>query len=151
MHDAIDMAERYLREHATRDRKVLLVITDGNDNASVTPVDRIEQQAARSDTVIDAIGLFPERDPSKAKTAHHELDRLAERTGGVAYYPTSVDQVETVAVDLARQIRNQYTIAYAPLNQALDGSYRTIRLAVAGPERFSVHTRTGYRATASPP
>jgi Ca-activated chloride channel family protein len=151
MHDAIDTAERYLREHATRDRKVLLVITDGNDNASLTPIERIEQQAEQQDTVLDGIGLFAEGDSSKAKTAHHELDRLAERTGGVAYYPTNIDQVEEVALDLARQIRNQYTIAYAPLNQALDGSYRTIQLKVAGPEKYSVRTRPGYRATAAAP
>jgi hypothetical protein len=51
------------------------------------------------------------------------------------------------ALKLARQIRNQYTIAYSPLNQALDGSYRTIRLTVTGSDRLVVHTRPGYRAT----
>jgi Ca-activated chloride channel family protein len=75
------------------------------------------------------------------------LDRLAERTGGMAYYPANIDAIGPVALDIARQIRNQYTIAYAPLNQALDDSYRTIRLAVSGPERLSVRTRAGYLAT----
>ena len=147
MRDAVVMAERYLRDHATRDRKVLVVITDGNDNASLTTVDRLRKQAEESETVIDAIGLFGDGETSKARTGRHELGALTERTGGVAYYPESIDQIESVAVALARQIRNQYTIAYSPLNQALDGSYRTIRLTVTGSAGFVVHTRPGYRAT----
>jgi Ca-activated chloride channel homolog len=147
MRDAVGMAERYLRDHATRDRKVLVVITDGNDNASVTTVDRVRKQAEESETVIDAIGLFGDGETSRARAGRHELGALTERTGGVAYYPQSIDQIESVAVALARQIRNQYTIAYSPLNQALDGSYRTIRLTVTGSDRFVVHTRPGYRAT----
>jgi Ca-activated chloride channel homolog len=123
------------------------VITDGNDNASVATFDRIEKMAEDSETVIDAIGLFLDGETAKAKTGRHELNRLAERTGGVAYYPGGIDQIHDVALDLARQIRNQYTIAYAPLNQALDGSYRAVRLTVAGSEQFSVRTRPGYRAT----
>jgi hypothetical protein len=51
---------------------------------------------------------------------------------------------------IAQQIRNQYTIAYGPLNQALDGSYRAIRLSAVGPERLLVRTRAGYRATPAP-
>jgi VWFA-related protein len=148
MYDAIDMAEGYLRERATRDRKVLLVVTDGNDNASVTSLDRVEKQAERGEVVIDAVGLFAENDSAHESKGHHELDRLAARTGGLAYYPTGIDQIETVALDLAQRIRNQYMIAYAPLNQSLDGSYRTIRVTAAGPQRLTVHTRAGYRATA---
>ena len=145
MRDALDMAEGYVREHATRDRKVLVVITDGNDNASLTTIDRVERQAENSETVIDAIGLFGDAGTSTAKAGRHELDRLTDRTGGVAYYPDNIDQIDAVALALARQIRNQYTIAYAPLNQALDGSYRTIRLTVTGSGKFAVRTRPGYR------
>jgi VWFA-related protein len=147
MRDAIDMAQTYLTEHATRDRKVLLVITDGIDNASVTSLDRIERQAEQRDTVIFAVGLFGSED--RVKQGRHELDRLAERTGGMAYYPASIDEIGAVGLEIARQIRNQYTIAYAPLNQALDGTYRSIRIAVSGPERLSVRTRDGYLATRS--
>jgi len=146
MRDAIDMAEGYLRDHATRDRKVLVVITDGNDNASVTTLDRLEKQAENSETVIDAIGLFGEAATSAARSGRHELTRLTDRTGGVAYFPQDIDQIETVALALARQIRNQYTTAYAPLNQTLDGSYPAIRLTVTGSGKFDVRTRPGYRA-----
>ena len=145
MRDAIDMAQNYLSEHGTRDRKVLLVITDGIDNASVATRERIEKQAEQRDTVIFAVGLFGDED--RVKQGRHELDELADRTGGLAYYPAGIEAIGGVALEIARQIRNQYTIAYAPLNQALDGTYRAIRVAVSGPERLSVRARAGYRAT----
>lgn len=144
MRDAIDMAQRYLNEHATRDRKVLLVVTDGIDNGSVNTRAQIEQQAEERDTVIFAVGLFG--DEQRVKQGRRELDQLAEKTGGLAYYPAGIDEIGNVALEIARQIRNQYTIAYAPLNQALDGTYRTIRVTVAGPEKLTVRTRSGYRA-----
>jgi Ca-activated chloride channel family protein len=148
MRDAIDMAQTYLGEHGTRDRKVLLVITDGIDNASVVTRDRVEKQAEEHDTVIFAVGLFG--DAERARQGRHELDQLADRTGGMAYYPAGVEAIGPVALEIARQIRNQYTIAYAPLNQTLDGTYRAIRVAVSGSEHVSVRARAGYRATPRP-
>jgi Ca-activated chloride channel homolog len=145
MRDAIDMAQTYLSEHGTRDRKVLMVITDGIDNASVATRDRIEKQAEQRDTVIFAVGLFGSED--RVKQGRHELDQLADRTGGVAYYPADIDQIGAVALEIARQIRNQYTIAYAPLNQVMDDTYRAIRVTVSARERLSVRARAGYRAT----
>ncbi len=122
---------------------MLLVITDGNDNASTATTGAFERQAEQTETVIDAIGLFHEQDEGRASTGRHELKELTEQTGGVAYFPQNVEQIESVAVDLAHQIRNQYTIAYAPLNQALDGSYRAIRVTVTGPDRYSVRAKPG--------
>src|SRR5206468_5205162 len=150
LRDAIEAAETYLRDHARRDRRVLLVITDGNDNASMVTTQQIEKAAEQSETAIYAIGLFGDTDGSAANSGRHELDRLTERTGGVAYYPASIDQIEAVALEIARQIRNQYTIAYTPLNQALDGSYRRIRVEAVGTDRLVVRTRAGYRASKGP-
>jgi Ca-activated chloride channel homolog len=124
------------------------VITDGIDNASVATRDRIEKQAEHDDTVLFAVGLFGDED--RGRQGRRELDQLADRTGGTAYYPAGIDAIDPVALEIARQIRNQYTIAYAPLNQALDGTYRAIRVAVSGPERLSVRARAGYRATPLP-
>ncbi len=146
LRDAVDLAEKYLAEHATRDRRVVLVITDGKDNASVADAERIRLHAERSQTTIHAIGLFNGRDPGGDRAGRHELTEMTERTGGLAYFPASVEDVGAVAVNLARQIRNQYTIAYAPIDQALDGSYRSIRVTVSGSDRYTVHTRAGYRA-----
>jgi len=145
MRDAVETAETYLSEHGTRDRKVLVVVTDGIDNASSTTRDRIEKGAEVRDTAIFAIGLFGHTE--HAGEGRHELDRLTDRSGGAAWYPSNIDQIEPVARTIAREIRSQYTIGYTPLNQTLDGSYRSIRVAVAGRERMTVHARTGYRAT----
>ena len=144
MRDALSMAQGYLTEHGARDRRALLVITDGIDNASVATLEALERQAEVADTVIYAVGLFGADD--RAKQGRHELDRLAERSGGLAYYPADVDAIGSVALEIARQLRNQYTIAYAPLNQALDGTYRSIKVTVSGVDRASVKTRAGYRA-----
>ena len=151
MHDAVDLAEAYLREHAVYDRRVLLVITDGIDNASVATTERIRQQAERFDTAIYAVGLFGNDDQARTKRGRHELEQLTARTGGVPYFPSSLDRVDEVVLDIARQIRNQYTIAYAPVNQALDGSYRSIRVTATGAERYVVRTRSGYRAVTQNP
>jgi VWFA-related protein len=146
LRDAIETAEGYLREHAKQDRRVLLVITDGIDNSSTTTAAAIQHTAERTETVIDAVGLFHAQNPSRAGEGRRELNDLTERTGGVACFPESVDQIESVAVELAQRIRSQYTLAYTPTVQALDGSYRTIRVTASGPERYTVKTRAGYRA-----
>jgi VWFA-related protein len=149
LRDAVDSAERYLGEHATRERRILLVVTDGKDNASITSPERIRRQAEQSQTTIHAIGLFNQRENGGA--GRHELTEMTERTGGMVYFPASIEQIEAVAVNLAHQIRNQYTIGYAPLNQALDGSYRGIQVSVSGSDRYTVHTRSGYRALPAAP
>jgi Ca-activated chloride channel homolog len=147
LRDAVRLAENYLQQHATRDRRVLLVITDGKDNASEATVKQIESASEHSETTVFGIGLFAD-DSSSSKQGRHELEMLTTRTGGSAYCPASTDQIETVAVDLARQIRQQYTIGYTPTNQTLDGTYRTIRVSATmdgRSDRLSVRTRAGYR------
>jgi len=152
LRDAVRLAEDYLRQHATRDRHVLLVITDGKDNASETTVRQIEAESERSETAVFGIGLFGD-DNASAKKGRHELDMLTARTGGVALYPAGADDIEPAALDLARQIRRQYTIGYTPTNPALDGTYRTIRVnatADGRSARLSVRARAGYRADPTP-
>jgi VWFA-related protein len=150
MRDAIGVAETYMSEHSARDRRVLLVITDGNDNSSVVARDRILKDAQQQGTVIYAVGLFGTDDASRIKRGREELDELTERTGGIAHFPADIGEIDTTVLDIARQIRNDYTIAYAPVNQALDGSYRNIRLVAAGRERLTVRSRAGYRASPVP-
>ncbi len=95
--------------------------------------------------MIFAVGLFSAQE--RVRQGRHELDRLSERTGGMAYYPAGIDDIDQVALEIARQIRNQYTIAYTPMNQTLDGTYRTIHVTVSGPDGLTVRTRAGYRAS----
>jgi VWFA-related protein len=144
MRDALAGAERYLDQHGTRDRRALVIVTDGIDNASDTPLDEIRAYAQQRDIVIYAIGLLGE---TTAHGARHALDDLTRSTGGVACYPGTLDEIGDVALDLARQIRTQYTLAYTPSNPALDGSFRKITVVAKGEGRLDVRTRTGYRAT----
>ncbi len=148
MRDAVDKAERYLAERAARDRKALLVVTDGNDNESDTRIDRIVADAVQAGVTVYAIGLLGEEDAGKARHARHELEQLTTATGGLSYFPESIDQIRDVALDVARQIRNQYTLAYPP-PPPLDGSYRAIRITVKGPGKLVARTRAGYRAMGS--
>jgi len=147
MRDAVDVAEGYLHDCGKKDRRALLIITDGNDNASSISLDRIAREAQQRDIAIYAIGVFGREDPAAANRARKALDQLTARSGGLSYYPSTVDQVQSVALEIARQIRHQYTVAYGPLNQRLDGSYRMIQVKVSGPERYVVRTKAGYWAT----
>jgi Ca-activated chloride channel family protein len=147
--DAVDMAQAYVHQSASHDRKVLVVITDANDNASLTTIDHLQDTLTPSGIPVYAIGLA--RDPKTIEQGRHALDRLTKQTGGLAYYPTDVDGIGPAALEIARQIRNQYTIAYRPTNQTLDGSYRAIRVQARGAGRLTVVTRPGYSATPGAP
>jgi len=92
LRDAVRLAERYLQQHATRDRHVLLAITDGKDNASETTVKEIETLSEHSETAVFGIGLFGD-DSGSSRQGRRELDTLTTRTGGIAFYPAGTEQI----------------------------------------------------------
>ncbi len=147
MRDAIGMSLDYVKKEGKRDKKVLLVITDGNDNASGASLEKIVARSNQNDVLVYAIGLFTEEEKREASKARRALNELTTATGGLAFYPKEVAEVQSLAVEVAHDIRNQYTIAYTPTIQALDGSYRQIRVVVDAPGKPTVRTRTGYYAT----
>ena len=140
MRDAVEMGTEYV-QHGTRDRRVLVVVSDGVDNTSSATMVQVLEEAQRQEIAVFAVGLNADR------RARHDLDELADTTGGGAYYPEDAAGIERVALEIARRIRTQYTVAYAPINQALDSSYRAIRVSVAASGRPMVRTRAGYWAT----
>lgn len=151
MRDAISMSIDYLKQEGKRDKKVLLVITDGNDTASSgITLEKLVEKCHRSEVLIYGIGILGKEDARDRKKATRAIDALTRASGGASYYPGDVSAVETIAGQVAHDIRNQYVIAYSPLNQNLDGSFRSIRVAAAG-GRYAVRTRTGYYATPEPP
>jgi Ca-activated chloride channel family protein len=147
MRDAISMSIDYLKEEGKLDKKVILVVTDGNDNTSALSLEQLVQKAQQSEVLVYAIGLLNEEERREAKRAKRALKALTTASGGLAYYPEELTEVERLALQVAHEIRNQYIIAYSPTNQALDGSFRQIRVKVKGPNRPVVRTRTGYYAT----
>jgi VWFA-related protein len=146
MRDAIDLAMDHLKK-AKRDKKVLVVVTDGNDNASEISLERLIQKAQQKEVAVYTVGLLDEEERREAKRAKRALDSVTEATGGHAYYPKDVDDVGKFTLDVAHEIRNQYTLAYSPLKAELDGTFRQIKVTVKGGSKPTVRTRTGYYAS----
>src|SRR5277367_6456369 len=147
MREAISMSIDYLKEKGQNHKKVLLVVTDGNDNASTISLERLVDRARQSEVLIYAIGLLDEEERREAKAAKRALNALTHESGGLSFYPKGTAEVDAIALQVAHEIRNQYTIAYSPLIQAMDGTFRQIRVTVNGPGHPQVRTRTGYYAT----
>jgi VWFA-related protein len=147
MRDAISMSLDYMRKNAKKDKKVLMVITDGADNASNTSLEKVVTRATNADTLVYAIGLFSDEEKREAAKAKRGLNEITAATGGIALYPRDVSEVQNKAVEIAHDIRSQYTLAYEPSIQQLDGSYRQIRVTVDAPGKPTVRTRSGYYAT----
>ena len=147
MRDAIRMSIDHVKEKAHKDKKVLVVVTDGNDNSSVVSLEDLVKAAQQSEVLIYAVGLLSDEERREAKRAQKALEALAEATGGETFFPRDVSEVERIATQVAHDIRNQYTIAYTPLNQAMDGSFRQIKVTVKAAGNPTVRARSGYYAT----
>jgi VWFA-related protein len=156
MNDAVYVSLDYIRK-GSRDKKALLVITDGEDNKSKYGINKLMEHIRQSkDVTIYAIGLLEENDErgglfgkSPAKKAKDDLTKISEMTGGEAYFPKSVDEVNEICKKIARDLRNQYTIGYSPTNTKNDGGDRAIRVSVIPPPgttKINIRARSGYTA-----
>ena len=148
LYDAVAAALEHLKK-GNRDKKVLIVISDGADNASKHNLAEIMAMAEQSDAIIYTLGLFQQEDPDRNPRV---LRRLARATGGEAFLPGSVKHVVPICERIARDIRNQYTIAYVPANRKQDGTYRGIQVKAGAPgrERLTVRARAGYYTSMKP-
>ncbi|HEV2494819.1 MAG TPA: VWA domain-containing protein [Terriglobia bacterium] len=149
LYDAVAAGLEHL-EKGNRDKKVLVVISDGADNASRHNLAQTLAMAGQSDAIIYTLGLFDPDDPDRNP---HVLRQLAKATGGEAFLPETVKEVTPICERIARDIRNQYTIAFVPTNRQQDGTHRTIQVKAEAPGRgrLVVRTRTGYTAPLKPP
>lgn len=149
LYDALAAALEHLRM-GNRDKKVLIIISDGGDNASKHKLTEIVTMVGQPDAIIYTIGIFDEQDPDRNPVM---LKRLAKDTGGEAFLPESLRDIAPICEKIAHDIRNQYTISYAPTNRKRDGTYRVIEVRASAPGRgrLSVRTRTGYFAPSALP
>jgi len=152
MRDALSMTLDFVKKKGKHAKKVILVITDGNDTASaqITLESLVQKAHDSEDVLLYFIGLLNEENKSEARKAKRAMESLAKASGGFAYFPESLEAVEQIAAQIAQEVRNQYIITYSPLNQQLDGSFRQISVIANGPNRPSVRTRSGYYATPDP-
>jgi VWFA-related protein len=148
LYDAVFAASDHLAKAAKREKKVLLVVTDGEDNESSISLEQaIRAVQDENGPTIYTIGILGDegKQPKRAKRA---LQALSEQTGGVAFFPKTVDEVDEISREVARDIRNQYTITYKPTNPQANGGWREIKVVAHAPgyRDLEVRTRKGYFA-----
>jgi Ca-activated chloride channel family protein len=154
VYDAISLSVNHVRQ-GRKDKKALLLISDGEDNASRYNFETALESLRKADVILYAIGLLDEPEQhggifrkvpeSKVKET---LTRFAQATGGQAYFPKSVDEVDQLCRSIAHDLRNQYMIGYSSSNNAADGSWRriSVRLTDRMATRFTVRAKPGYYA-----
>jgi len=149
LYDAVVASADQLAKGAKRPKQVLLIVTDGEDNASSLNLEQtIRRIQDLQGPVVYSIGLLfgdsgGGREAHRAKRA---LQLLSNETGGIAYFPKSLENVDQICAEVAHDIRNQYTIGYHSTKPASQGGYRIVKVQAAAPGhgKLTVRTRTGY-------
>ena len=145
MRDALHEGIEHLRSKGKKDKKVLLVVTDGEDNSSLETLQHLVRVAQQTDVIIYGIGLLGGEEPQSAGRAKKALDELTLATGGRTWFPSDVAEITKITPEIAHEIRNQYVVGYTPTNLAADGTFRKVRVDVSVPN-VQVRTRSGYYA-----
>lgn len=146
LYDAVVASAEELKKHGKLQKKILFVVTDGEDDASRESLEQaVRRLQEENGPTVYAIGLLGEERQRRAKRA---LETIAERTGGIAFFPHTLDEVDAISSTVARDIRNQYTIGYKPTTPKSVGGYRAIRVDARAPGhgKLTVRTRSGYYA-----
>ena len=152
LYDAVVASATHLKENAKLEKKVIFVVTDGDDNESSETLEQAVRrlQAVNGPTVY-AIGILEGED--HAKHAKRALQIMCERTGGIAFLPKTLDEVDAISRTIAHDIRTQYTIGYKPTTPKSEGGYREVKVEAKSPDhnKLTVRTRSGYYAGQEPP
>jgi Ca-activated chloride channel family protein len=146
LYDAIVASADHLKKNARLEKKVLLVVTDGEDNASRESLEQaVRRLQAENGPTVYTIGLLGGERQRRARRA---LATVAEDTGGVSFFPKDLSEVDRITQEVAHDIRNQYTIGYRPTRPQSQGGYRSIKVVAHahGYKKLQVRTRTGYYA-----
>jgi VWFA-related protein len=148
LYDAIIGSLDHLRK-GKKEKKVLLIVTDGEDNTSRNSLEKTIREIQKTDTVIYTIGLLSQESKKSAKSAKKALTEIALASGGLAFFPENVEDVHAICEQVAHDIRHQYTLGYYPSNAARDGSFRSVHVDVIPPRghgKLVARTRNGYYA-----
>jgi Ca-activated chloride channel family protein len=146
LYDALKLALDHLKD-GSRQRKALVLLSDGGDNASETRLDDVLRLAQQSSATIFCIGIY---DPFQKDRNPSALRKIAKVTGGEAYFPNSLGALHAIWPKIAGKIRGQYTIGYISENPSHDGSYRKVKITAARRGKsLDIRTRPGYMAGTS--
>src|SRR5581483_11620657 len=110
MRDALALGLDHLRAHAAKDKRVLLVITDGEDNSSIESQEHLIRAAHMRNVILYGIGLLASEAPASAERARASLEELTLATGGRSWFPSGVAEIASITPEIAHEIRNQYVI-----------------------------------------
>ncbi len=148
LYDAVVASADQLAKNAKRPKQALLIITDGEDNASTFNLEQtIRRVQDLQGPVVYSIGLlFGDEGGRESRRAKRALKLLSDETGGIPFFPKSLADVDTIAAEVARDIRNQYTIGYHSTKPPSQGGYRVVKVEVhaQGHGKLFVRTRSGY-------
>jgi VWFA-related protein len=149
LYDAVVASADKLVADAKRPKQVLILITDGEDNASSLDLEQtIRRVQQLSGPVIYSIGLLfgDEMSHSEVRHAHRALEMLSTETGGMAFFPKNIEQIDQIAAEVARDIRNQYTLGYHSTKPTTEAGFRRVQVTAEGKGhgKLTVRTRTGY-------
>ena len=150
LYDALELALNHL-ERGTRQRKALVLLSDGGDNASYDTLDDVLRMAQRSSATIYCIGIY---DPQQNDKNPKVLRQIAKLTGGEAFFPERPASLRQIWPKIAGALRGQYTIGYVSTNSARNGVYRSVKITALDSrgKPLDVRTRPGYLApSAGPP
>ncbi len=148
LYDAVLASTDHLMKAPKLEKRVLFVVTDGEDDASLNTLEQtIRKVQQENGPTIYTIGILDEQGSHKRR-AQRALREMAEATGGVAFFPASLDEVNQITQQIAHDIRNQYTILYKPSNPQSQGGYRSVKVEARarGFGKLQVRTRSGYYA-----
>jgi Ca-activated chloride channel family protein len=149
LYDAIIGSLDHLKK-GHKEKKVLLVVTDGEDNTSRSSLEKTIREIQKTDTVIYTIGVLGQDAKGREKkNAKKALTEIANASGGVSYFPENVADVHSICEQVAHDIRHQYTLGYYPSNSVRDGTFRSVRVDVIPPRgkgKLIARTRNGYYA-----
>jgi Ca-activated chloride channel homolog len=146
LYDAVVASADELKRHGKLQKKILFLVTDGEDDASRESLEQaVRRLQEENGPTVYAIGLLGEERQRRARRA---LETIAERTGGIAFFPRTLDEVDSISTAVARDIRNQYTIGYKPTTPKTVGGYRAVHVEARarGYGKLTVRTRSGYYA-----
>jgi len=149
LYDALVASADHLMKTARLEKKALLVVTDGEDNASRESLEAaVRRISVDGGPTVYTIGILGEEGRRAEKVAKRALRIMAEQTGGVSFFPKDLSEVDAISNQVARDIRNQYSIGYKPSNPQSQGGYRTVKVEARanGYKNLQVRTRSGYYA-----